>query len=1005
MLLIKNLHYDKLKLFLIYLSIFLIGLITNTTIVKADSSDTEVPQSLNLNSNLSDNSNDIAVSQPYKSDLLNQINGSGEFDLKNKQINATLKSLRAQSTSSVPVLNTEGSSVTVNSWQDFIDAAGDTSVGKIVIGVDLKAANNKVSFQNDKVVAFNGHSIDMASRYMNTNNYQINFVDASINSTGSAMLRSSSNAVIIFSGIGSLTGTILDTNNIYTNLNFTNANYVTQNTSSTPTIRFQGSSGGDLSIKDSTITDSSRSFYYSSTSDSISKNINIDNSTIKSTYPSGTSNYFISTYGTYAQTGMILKITNNSNVNVDKTNQGDFNAPIYLFGTNTKIILSTNSKFTVNNPNGAAITESGVGSIFDVSDEGTELNVSRSGTADYNNAVIRFAWTGEMTFDIKNHAKVSINQNGTVNTYGIRMYGGGNNISVSNGAEFDCINNSTSWGPGIGDNDGQGIYYAGGGSSNSFKLSGTDSQVLISANNGPAISSLSRIDMTAGDGTSFVARGYYPGNAIFYSTNILNFNMGVPRYFDFMNTASIGTGTGGTLFNCSDTSQFSHGNIPLSVWLSTSNVQKSPTKSWKYVNATYSGVNFNKFTTTSSDADFKEFLVNNSGLSKLGRMTANTAPAQVKNAPDQPTNADSYVWVPTLMPAENNAYRPSYDNEVYAEVQLTYPDGTTKTATGTSVQNQKYYEYSTSTIDGAIKIPISSLGSSKKYLEPGTKIKILKLWRNDPDYNSINAIKTDMSNTKYNQYKEQTVIDKTPPDPVVIKNNVKMISQWSKKLEGTGEPGTSLSWKIVHHNGSADTVYPNATTVDSNGNWKINNISGIVNDDKIIVYLTDKDANTTPFSETIFHDATFLPATVVSVGGTNTLSLDVTENLDFGIIPAYTPVIKSPASKEFNVAVNDDRDPSHVNGWKLMARASNFKSGQREISSDDLGLELNGNNNIINITNTDSLIREQQITDDYRGSTILDLINGPQKIKLRSNGVDYPGKYTSTVTWTATDSL
>ena len=316
MLLIKNLHYDKLKLFLIYLSIFLIGLIMNTTIVKADSSDTEIPQSLNLNSNLSDNSNDIAVSQPYKSDFLNQINSSGEFDLKNKQINATLKSLRAQSTSSVPVLNTEGSSVTVNSWQDFIDAAGDTSVGKIIIGVDLKAANNKVSFQNDKVVAFNGHSIDMASRYMNTNNYQINFVDASINSTGSAMLRSSSNAVIIFSGIGSLTGTILDTNNIYTNLNFTNANYVTQNTSATPTIRFQGSSDGDLSIKDSTITDSSRGFYYSSTSDSLSKNINIDNSTIKSTYPSGTSNYFISTSGINTQTGMILKITNNSNINV-----------------------------------------------------------------------------------------------------------------------------------------------------------------------------------------------------------------------------------------------------------------------------------------------------------------------------------------------------------------------------------------------------------------------------------------------------------------------------------------------------------------------------------------------------------------------------------------------------------------------------------------------------------------------------------------------------------------
>jgi hypothetical protein len=51
-------------------------------------------------------------------------------------------------------------------------------------------------------------------------------------------------------------------------------------------------------------------------------------------------------------------------------------------------------------------------------------------------------------------------------------------------------------------------------------------------------------------------------------------------------------------------------------------------------------------------------------------------------------------------------------------------------------------------------------------LEIGTKIKILKLWRNDSDYNSNNAIKTDINNEKYNQYKEQTVIDRTPPDPV-----------------------------------------------------------------------------------------------------------------------------------------------------------------------------------------------------------------------------------------------
>jgi hypothetical protein len=200
-------------------------------------------------------------------------------------------------------------------------------------------------------------------------------------------------------------------------------------------------------------------------------------------------------------------------------------------------------------------------------------------------------------------------------------------------------------------------------------------------------------------------------------------------------------------------------------------------------------------------------------------------------------------------------------------------------------------------------------------------------------------------------------------------------------------------------------VYSNATTVDNDGNWKISNISGILNDDKVVIYLTDKNSNTTPFSETVFHDTTFLPATVLNVGGTNTLTLDVTKNLDFGTIPAYTHLIKVPVTKEFNVTVNDDRDPSHTNNWKLMAKASDFKTDQVKVNDGDLGLQISDANNVLNITDVDSLIREQQTTDSYRGATNLDLINGPQKINLKSNGVNYSGNYTSTITWTATDSL
>lgn len=721
-----------------------------------------------------------------------------------------------------------------------------------------------------------------------------------------------------------------------------------------------------------------------------------------STYSSGSSNSFIETNGNNSNTGMNIKITNNSNVNVDKTNRGDFDAPVYLYGVNTKININNGSKFKVNNSNGSAITESGTNSSFDVSGTGTELNVSRSGNANYNNSVIRFAWTGNMTFNISDNAKVNINQQGSVNTYGVRMYGGGNDISVEGGAEFNCVNNSTSSSPGIGDNDGEGIYYTGGGSGNTFNLKDKDSQVLISAKNGPAISSNSQTNINAGDGTSFIARGYFPNNAIFYSSGVLNFKMGVPRYFDFMNTASRGKNNGGYLFNCTAGSNFSHGNIPLSVWLRDSDIEDNPTKSWNYVSADYSGVNFNSFSTKTPGNGFATFLTQHQGLINLARMTANTAPGIAKNAPYQPTNADSYIWVSTMMPAENNQYRNSYDNEIYGEVQLTYPDGTKKTLIGSSMRNQKYYEYSEgSTILGTIKVPVPD----GQFLETGTKINIIKLWRNDPDYNSKNAIKTDINDMKYNQYKEQTVIDKTPPLPVKIKDNPKEISQWTKTLEGTGEPGASVSWQVVHKNGNPNTVYENVSKVNSSGIWEINNISGIANDDKIIIYLTDLNLNTTPLQTTVYHDAKFPPAMVVKVGGTNTLTLDASPNLDFGSVPSFSRKIMSPKNKEFYVNVYDDRNPLKTNNWKLLASVSKFKSDQKVVDDNKLYLMLSDDNNSKVLTNTDSLIYEKSKDDPYRGMKNIDFINGPMKIKLKNNGVAYSGEYKSVITWTVTDSL
>lgn len=945
-------------------------------------------------------------------------------DISNK-VNSVQKSLRNNS-KNISTLDDHSyievptESTTVSDWSSFKKAAESSSIGTITLTTNLIAetsSSQRVNMTTNKAIKFNGFSINMRGSYLTiSSDASINFQNSNlIQSNSNYMIRAETSGEVIFSGATQLNGPFFSGERQYnSSLKFIDATAVAESDRSDPSISFQqNSSNCNLSIENSSLVDKTRVFMDIT---NIGKTLNIINSQVNSISSNNSNEFFITHYSNRdpssdrRKEGSVLNISANSRITTNKRNGSSYCGPIRLIGENSEINLKDGSKLDSTNQLGSAVVISGEGSSFNVDGEGTELNATRGDSSirsgDNAYAPVRFAYSGSMTFNISNKAKVNINQNANNSGYCIRMFGGDNAVRVGSGAEFNCINNTTSGNPGNGSSEG--IYYTGGSGTNAFYLTGKDSQVLLSSRRGRAITSTLDLNISAGDGTSFVSRGYYPNNSIFRSSGKIDFQMGVPRYFDFMNTAVDGN-TRGNLFNNNSRSTFTHKEIPLSVWLNTKNVNLSPTASWNHVSATYSDSDFTKYTTETPGNGFQDFLTANRGLSNLGRMTANTAPAQVKNAPLTPNDADSYVWIPSLMPAENNAYRPAYDDEVYAEVQLTYPDGTVKTAIGSSKQSLNYYEYSSGQkIDGAIKIPVSSFDSNKKYLEAGTKVKILKVWRNDPDPDNPSAI---VSKADDNKYSEQTVIRGTVPDPAKIKNDLTKISQWSTELEGTGEPGAKLSWQVLHQDGSV-TNHDDAATVDSNGNWKINNISGIVNKDRIRIILKisiDGQDLSNPIDKTVFHDKTFDPATVIDVGGTDTITLNVPKELDFGIIPAYYIGTRKAVSKEYNVQVNDDRSPAHGN-WVLSAKASNFKrQGSNETVSNNnlsLGIVNSSGNKYQNISGNDYInSRTQQPTDPYRGTTSLDYLHGPQQLRLKANGVSNAGKYTSVLSWTATDSL
>lgn len=922
---------------------------------------------------------------------------------------------------------TDATTVSVSTWTEFCDQVKNPQVTTIILTNNL-TANSSPSITTDKTINFNNYQINTAKQTISLTQGTTTVQDANVVSdhTSSATYYSftatQGNLVVQDTKI-TANAAPADMDNTNTNSTIINGGFYTAEKAQAPVqltfdhanvsqqvsadlvqtsigstsdyaIVMNSSSGSQLTINDSKLQIQANNYVMfpnMNSNLSVDKTVNIKNSTIAAVQASDlyTKNYNLFLNSANDNTtqrnyfGLNLNINDHSKINVLYNNAGnlDQSGIIRIYGANSLFKLAGGSTLTIKNINGSAISISGNNSQFQVTgaanDKTTTLNATRGegGGGDSTNPAVRFIWIGGMFFNIQSNAKVNINQNYQNanskgdNPPGIRMYGMGNKISVSQGAEFNLHNNNAVGTPSAGESGGQGILYRDARSDgtvdpyNSFVLKDPNSQVLVAAQSGAAIMTNStplKIDAgdTANDKISFVARGNYPKGGIFSapSGQPLTFSMPYPRYFDFQNQAP--SGSNSYLFDGSKGSTFKHNALPLQVWDSNSDINGNPSGSWQHVGASYqstSGLFAKLFEvvepTEDSDAteaaNFKQYLETPlaksgaKGLNKITRMTANVTPAKVswlQDANNQfvaPANTDKYIWLKAQVPAENDALRPGLDNEVQAELQVTLPDGTIKILRGTSALQDTYYDQTT--IKGVMKIAAPDL----QLLPTGTKIKILRVWRNgtyDNGHYSSSAIVSEPQ--KDFDDSEKTVVDQTPPLPAKVLSakstltnnqtatNLTKIVPSTTELTGTADANAIVSWRILNADGSikySSTPSEN-TQVDSTGKWRLERLHGLNSGDQLQVLLTDAANNTNPQTTVTYHDTVLPGATTLAVKGE--LTLQVPTKLDFGKQRANDHHNIPITALDGNLAVTDT--DHQATNWAVNVKLNNQ-------ANDDLG--------------------------------------------------------------------
>ncbi|MGL4694674.1 pectate lyase-like adhesive domain-containing protein, partial [Enterococcus larvae] len=536
-------------------------------------------------------------------------------------------------------------------------------------------------------------------------------------------------------------------------------------------------------------------------------------------------------------------------------------------------VLNVNSLAT--SSGAPCIMMESLGGKFIVSDN-SELNaISENSDGGSLAAVVRFYTRGNNTFEASNNSKINLVKK-TGNQSVLRMYRDNNGVVVSGGSEFNLTTagDGTQRDPGSNGHN-QGIQFRNGssGATSYFKVLDEDSSVSMSAGYGATIDCNNQtLDVDVDEGAYFVVRGRTASatSGVFSSSsNVTNFTMNKPKYFDFRNDR---TG-GAVIFENNNGSTFNMTGSDLSVWKRGANLDGNPSKSWTMINSVWTGVNFAQGT-SDNNSDFNSTF---EGASAYSRMTANNQTAVIDEL-RVPTNADKYIWGHASVPeGKNEGMRDAYTDEVHVRVRVYR-----------SSDPADYYEAVGSSIgDGEDDDGIAVYGDDERagifkidvpngeFLTAAYKIEVISAWRGIKENEGSSVVHTSTASDL--QTPERVVLDVMPPEPTALTDE--NLNNATKVLSGENAESGALVHVYYNSGDSASGTLLGTTTVQSDGSWSFNLPYYVEKTKELSVYLSDTAGQYTaaqvvsaPGETPVLYDQTGLvkpPVTNISTGNIN----------------------------------------------------------------------------------------------------------------------------------------
>lgn len=832
------------------------------------------------NHSTQENKTDISGEQPLKEENFEENemqssvepNSSEVPDVKSNQLDNILSEQPI-----VPMAVPSADDTVVNTWNQFRDALQEAKIKNIFVNVNLTATSN-VIVNGNKNIEFNNQSLDIAARSITVNApYELVVSNIQINGTTANRY--------IFSGTGTLTF-----KNSLKSISGNRAVIANQAsgkiTLDSVNMEFDTTSKNEVfKSKYFTITNSSKVNSVSTKFFGLTNNV--DRGTVLINNQSE-----VKTTSMKSETdAQVWNIRQPCDFTVDgiKTSliiegngitTADYGGVFLLNADNSTISITNSAKMSVKawKNSVAVLLQSKYGSLN--VDNQSELDIVQEDDGNYNlGAALRFRWVGDMTFNVTNKSKISVDKKKGKAT-AIRMYGGGNKINISGGSDFIVHNAGDGvYRNGGSDQSNQGIQYTGtsNGDVNYFMAKDDSSNISITSDYGPAIDAdkdyRRSMSIDVNKGAYFVARGSTASSSagIFNSGSMI-FKMNSVKYFDFKNTNK------GSIFSTANNSSgvysFENVSSDISVWNKNDNLNSTARYTWNNATFSLSGANLANLSSTNI-ADMRNKW---GATTNYSRMSANNQTPIVDEL-RVPTNADKSLFAHISIP------QGKYDDPESANTGEASASLAVKDQNGKSIQQLTGITNELS-IYGEPKKPgwVQATLPNNQFLTENHKVSVTAAWLGNGKKEDSNRVST----TKDIKTKEEKVFAVVPPSPAILGNKVESTTT---TLKGKGDPNTNV---FLNVNGVQSSV---KTTTASDGSFTLILPNNLKKGDKLQILLQDRKGlasgvinppatntaigNIEPTADLPYHDTVFPAGTVIEVTGSLSLA-EYPQTFDFG---------------------------------------------------------------------------------------------------------------------------